>query len=135
METRPGSNWAVDRLAQLNSEHRPRALIVDAHSPASTIAAAPELEDVITIPTAKQVAAGTASFLDGVKDATITIRPDLGISRAFDVLALRNMGDLGQLFDRKNSAGSIAELEAVSLALMGLTQSHDTGMPTIWTFD
>lgn len=135
VETRPGSNWAVDRLAQLNSEHRPRALIVDAHSPASTIAAAPELEDVITIPTAKQVAAGTASFLDGVKDATITIRPDLGISRAFDVLALRNMGDLGQLFDRKNSAGSIAELEAVSLALMGLTQSHDTGMPTIWTFD
>lgn len=134
VDTRPGSSWAIDRITDLAQTHSPRAILVDAHSPASTIAAAPELEHIITTPTSKEVAAGTASFLDAIKDATITIRPDAGVSRAFDVLTLRSMGDLGQLFDRKRSTGSIAEIEAIALALTGLTQSHDIGEPQIWTF-
>ena len=136
VDCRPGTAWAVDRLAELNAAHRPRSVLIDAHSPAAVIAADPAMEDVADSPNAKQLAAGTALFLDSVARREIIIRPDAALAAAFDVLTLRTIGDLGQVLDRRRSPGSIAHIEAVILALTALTQSPaDAPAPTIWTFD
>ena len=134
IDTRPGTNWAVERVIELNQRHAPRAIVLDAHSPAAVLATDPLLEELITSPTPRQLAAGTSHFLDSVSDGSLTIRPDSGVSAAFDVLTLRNVGDLGQMLDRRHSPGSIAHIEAILLALTGLTQSPEQAPPTIWTF-
>lgn len=135
VDTAPGTGWALDRIRDLDAKHAPRAILVDAHSPASVIATDPALEETLTIPTPRQVASGTATVLDSITDGTITIRPDSGVSAAFDALTLRTVGDLGQMLDRRRSPGSIAHIEAVMLAITGLVQSpHDAPPPTIWTF-
>ena len=135
VESRPGASWAIERLANLATEHRPRAIVVDAHSPASTIATAPDLDGLLEIPSSREVAAGTAYFLDAVAGATLVIRPDVAVSRAFDVLRLRTVGDLGNLLDRRRSSGSIAEIEAIALAIQGLTSTENFSEPQIWTLD
>lgn len=134
VETRPGSHWAIDRLRALELSHSPRAIMLDAHSPAAVLATDPLLADSITTPSPREIAAGTGALLDGIRDSSITLRTDSGLARSLDCLTLRNVGDLGQMFDRKRSPGSIAPLEAATLALTGLTLSTETAPPpTIWT--
>lgn len=136
IDARPGYRWAVDELQRLEVDHRPRVMLVDARSPASTIATAPELADTITIPDARAVASGTAGFMDLVTAGTIGLRYDAEVARAFDVLATRVVGELGTMFDRRHSAGSIAHLEAMMLAVAGLTQAPAPApSPMIWTGD
>lgn len=123
IDARPGTGWVADRLTELNAKHCPLTTLVDARSPASVIATDPALIDVITVPDSRAVASGTAEFLSRVTAATCRIRWDADIPRAFDVLALRTVGDLGQMLDRRRSAGSIAHIEAVMLAMTGLLQA------------
>lgn len=134
VDAQPGSSWIGPALLELDATWHPLAVMIDAHSPASTIATDPSLEDVLTIPTPRQVASGTASFLDRVAAGTVTLRPDAEVSTAFDSLILRTVGELGQMLDRKHSPGSIAHIEAMMLALTGLTQAPaPLPAPMIWT--
>lgn len=134
VETRPGTSWAIDRVRELDISHAPRATMIDAHSPAAVLATDPYMAPLITTITPREIAAGTGALLDGIRDNSITLRTDSGLASSLDRLTLRNVGDLGQMFDRKRSAGSIAPLEAAALALTGLTLSTDTAPPpTIWT--
>lgn len=133
VDARPGAGWVADRLKELSERHHPAAILVDARSPASPIAADPSLEDIIEAPTSAKVAAGTADFLDRIARGEIKFRYDKALAKAFDQLALRTVGDLGQMLDRKNSAGSIAEIEAAMLAFSGITQSPAPApAPEIW---
>ncbi|WP_282939136.1 terminase [Corynebacterium auriscanis] len=133
VDSRPGAGWVADRLKDLNERHHPATIMVDARSPASPIAADPALVDTIEIPTSAKVAAGTADFLDRIARGEIKLRWDKQLAKAFDVLALRTVGDLGQMLDRKNSAGSIAEIESAMLALSGITQAPAPApAPEIW---
>jgi len=134
VDTRPGTSWAIDRIKELDRSHSPRSIMIDAHSPAAVLATDPRLTDIVTTPTPREIAAGTGAMLDGIRDATLTLRTDNGLATSLDRLTLRNVGDLGQMMDRKKSPGSIAPLESAALALTGLTLSTDTAPPpTIWT--
>lgn len=123
IDVRPGSSWMSDRLLEISAVHRPITTLVDARSPASTVAADRRLSEVITIPDSRTVAAGTADFLDRIPAGTIRIRWDAEVPQNFDVLVLRTVGELGQMLDRKHSPGSIAHLEAAMLAVAGLVQA------------
>lgn len=132
-DARPGSAWAADVIPRL-ADHDPLSIMVDARSPASTIAADPALAEVVEIPDSRQLAAGTARFLDRVSNTEIALKRDAELAAAFDVLTLKTVGDLGQMIDRKHSAGSIAHIEAAILALTGLEQSPPPAPePMIWT--
>ena len=72
---------------------------------------------------ATQCSKWAARLLSRVTAGTCRIRWDAEVPRAFDVLALRTVGDLGQMLDRRRSAGSIAHIEAVMLAMTGLLQA------------
>ena len=133
VDARPGSSWVPEVLRTLAASWAPQAIMVDARSPAAPIATDPDLADVITAPDARHVAAGTAALIDRIRAHTLTIRPDNEVSSAFDALALRSVGDLGEMLDRKHSAGSIAPVEAIMLALTGLTHSQPMPAPMIWT--
>lgn len=129
VDARPGTSWVAERLRQLHSSHEPVAVVVDARSPASTVVAAPALAEVegspsiLTIPDSRMVAAGTADFIDRMNTGNLRIRQDEEMIKALDSLALRVVGELGQLIDRKNSSGPVAAVEAAILAMAGLCQA------------
>lgn len=134
IESRPGTAWVTERLRSLKDRHDPLAVMVDSKSPAASIATDPSLETTLTVPTARQVAAGTALLLDNIRDGEITLRPDAELATALDVLTLRAVGELGDMLDRRHSAGSIAPVEAVMLALTGLVHAPAPApAPQIWT--
>lgn len=134
IDARPGSGWVPARLRDLRDTHTPLAVMVDARSPASTVATDPTVEDVITVPDSRAVAGGTGSFLDRISAGTIRLSWDAELAAAFDVLTLRVVGDLGQMIDRKHSAGSVAHIEAAMLALTGLEQAPAPApAPMIWS--
>jgi hypothetical protein len=136
VDARPGSGWVAERLAALDDHHHPLGILVDGRSPASTIAADPSLEKIVTVPDSRAVAAGTASFLDHIAAGTMHLTWDAELSAAFDVLTLRVVGDLGQMIDRKHSAGSVAHVEAAMLALTGLQQAPPPAPePMIWSMN
>lgn len=132
VDARPGSSWVADVLLSLQAWN-PRAIMVDARSPAAPIATDPALDHILTIPDARTVAAGTGALIDRIRSRSLNIRPDAEVAAAFDALALRTVGDLGEMLDRKHSAGSIAAVEAIMLALAGLTTTHQLPAPMIWT--
>ncbi|MGV0868460.1 terminase [Corynebacterium kalidii] len=123
IDARPGTTWATARITELAAKWRPLSVMVDARSPASTIATDPALDTVLTVPESRTVSAGTAELLARVRDGSMRIRFDAEVVKAFDVLALRTVGDLGQMLDRRRSAGSIAHVEATMLAMAGLMQA------------
>ena len=134
VDARPGSSWAYPAIAELHRSWSPLAIVVDGHSPAAPLVHSPELDGLLTVPSSREVAAGTGAFIDHITAGTVAIRPDAEVSAAFDALTLRTVGDLGQMLDRRHSAGSIAAIEAVMLALTGLTQAPAPApAPMIWT--
>lgn len=132
IEARPGTNWVADRLVELTA-HAPKAILVDSRSPASSIATDPDLAEIITQPTSTQLAGGTGLFLDSINRGDILFRYDRALAKEFDGLSLRFVGDLGQMLDRKHSAGSIAHIEASLLAFTAIAQTAGPGpQPEIW---
>lgn len=133
IDSRPGSSWVPDRLKSLRERQTPDAMLIDSRSPASALTADPALTDIIEIPASTRVAGGTAAFLDAVAGGSIRFRYDRDLASAFSNLTLRTVGDLGQMLDRKNSTGSIAEIESCMLAYTGLTQTPAAApQPEIW---
>lgn len=134
IDARPGTTWLHERIPALIERHAPLAFLVDPRSPASTIATDPAMSDLLRLPTSQQIAAGTAALIDHIHHGTMHIRPDAEVSTSFDNLVLKTVGELGNFIDRKTSAGSIAAVEAVLLALTGITQAPPPApTPVIWS--
>ncbi|WP_112769970.1 terminase [Corynebacterium heidelbergense] len=133
VDARPGTGWVADRLTELQ-RHHPRATLVDARSPASTIATDPALTEIISTPASAELAGGTGLFLDSINRAELRLRYDRDLARSFDGLTLKFVGDLGQMLDRKHSSGSIAHIEACLLAFTAIAQRPAPApTPEIWT--
>lgn len=133
VDARPGTSWLHEVIPALIDRHNPLAFLVDPRSPASTIANDPAMVDLLRLPTSQQIAAGTAAMIDHIHHGTMRIRPDQEVSTSFDNLVLKTVGELGSFLDRKTSAGSIAAVEAVMLALTGITQAPPPDAPPmIW---
>ena len=132
IDARPGTGWVADRLIDLRDRHHPRAIMVDSRSPAATIATDPALDGIVTSPTASELAGATGHIIDSINAGDVRFRYDRDLASSFDHLALRTVGDLGQLLDRKRSAGSIAPLEAALLAFGGITTTKEAPEPQVF---
>lgn len=136
IEVRPGSAWAADRAAGIARRHH-STIVVDAIGPSSAVADSltrDESVEVHTI-TARELTAGCGDFLDRIAgpDAAengprLRIRPAAALDRAVDVVTRKRIGD-GWSWSRRGSVGSIAALEAATLAVHGLTNTTDAPDP------
>jgi phage terminase large subunit-like protein len=84
IDHRPGTDWVVDRLAELKRRHNPVAIGVDAKGPAGALLTALEKAGItapedagrrrhgdLAIPTAPEVAAACGQFADAVRQGTL----------------------------------------------------------------
>lgn len=120
VEDRPGADWVIDRCAELVKRYNGGAVVLDAGTEAAALEAAFTAAYVKTekVNTAARSAA-CGRFYDIATTAGITHNGDPAISAALANARWKPSGD-ARVFSRRRSAGDIAALYAVVLALHGL---------------
>ena len=128
VDVRPGTGWALKRLESLCERHDAPPPLVDRIGPSGTLV--DQLKQVDLEPPkfyARDLATACADLMDritrvdvdGVASPDVHIRPDESLDMAAELAEQRRMGD-AWAWDRKRPAGSIASLEAATLALYAL---------------
>jgi phage terminase large subunit-like protein len=134
VDNRPGINWMLSRVVQLNEAHRPAAFVVDPGSAAGSLV--PGLQEAGIEPelvTGRERAAACGAFYDAVVESG-SVR-HLGQ----EVLALallnakrKDVADVW-VFDRRVSGADVSPLDGVALALYScLKHAAVDGPPTLW---
>lgn len=128
VDRRPGTSWAADRLADLVEKHHAPPPVIDPVGPSGT------LHDELVgrgldLPsfTVRDLTRACANFMDRIThtdanndpDPRVGIRPDDGLDAAVAAAAIRAVGDAWAW--KRDVTGSIAALEAATLALHGAT--------------
>lgn len=117
----PGTDWLIPYLVGLTERRQPVALVVDQAGPAGTLLAAMGAAGLtvrVTDTTAYKAACG--GFVDSVKYARIRHREQTPLTTAAVGVTEHRLGD-AFVYERRNSAVLVSPLEAVTLAVWGLT--------------
>lgn len=122
VEERPGTEWVVDRVVALARKYHAPAVVVDGGTEAAGFAD-PLRNAGLTV-----VAAGArerikacGDFYDLATSGRMSHSGDPALTEAIGNARWKDVGDGARAFSRRNSAGPIAALYAVTLALHGLT--------------
>ncbi|MFF5004676.1 terminase [Streptomyces phaeochromogenes] len=135
VENRPGSEWTVERAAELNEKWRPRCWVIDPVGPAGSLIKPLRDEGltVVTI-TARQMAQACGAFYDEVKAGGYVHLGQAPLATALAGAQKRELGD-AWAWARKIDGVDISPLVAVTEAAWGLDAEveEDTDpMDDIW---
>lgn len=131
VESRPGTSWVAPRVVEL-TRHRPVATVIDRIGPAAGVAAELERAGVELLPLrTNDTTAAAGDLLERIAQPDrdhpgtwhaprLRYRPHDQLDAAAAVAARRYIGDGAWLWSRRGSAGSVAPLEALGLAVHGL---------------
>lgn len=150
VDHRPGTGWAAGRLAELVEKWKPCAVVIDEGGPAGSLIPAvrkalaededgpglseEEIDDLLLIPKARQVAAACGQFFDGVTEQTIVHLDQAPLSTALAGADKRPIGD-GWGWSRRGVSVDISPLVAATFAAWGLAERADVepeGAPNLW---
>lgn len=127
VEVRPGTGWGASRLVELCKNHDAPPPWVDPIGPAASLVDQLKLAGLEPAPVnVRALTSACSEFLDrlkatdddGIAAPTIKIRPDAALDFAAEIVAQRRVGE-AWAWSRKGSSGSIAALEAATLAMYG----------------
>ncbi|WNO26664.1 terminase large subunit [Gordonia phage Rahul] len=129
------------RLAELTNRHGGHVAIAAAGPAAATAEAAERAGATVTLINDADLSASTTDLLDRIRrpgldpeaSPGVRLRAHPSFAAAFDVVALRTAGDRVH-WSRRGSAGSIAAIEAATLAVRALyTRPNPPVPPMIWS--
>lgn len=124
VEDRPGVGWVVGRVAQLAQRYSAKAVVIDTGTEAAGLA--DELDKlglkVVKVGSAERAAA-CGAWYDAATTAGLSHNGDPAIATAITNARWKDVGDGARVLSRRRSAGDIAALYAVVLAMHGLSQA------------
>lgn len=122
IEDRPGVGWVVDRVAELYRKYDSSSVVLDVGTEAAVLV--PEMETkglrVSKVGTKERVA-GCGNWYDASVSERLTHSGDPALTNAITNARWKNVSEGARVLSRRRSAGDIAALYAVVLALHGLT--------------
>jgi hypothetical protein len=119
VDSRPGTRWVPDRIAELVAKHDPVAVLCDAAGPAGSLIAAIEEQAVeVTAVSATDHSRACGMLLDAVNEGQIRHLDTPNLRAAIRGAARRPLGD-AWAWSRKSSSIDISPLVAVTLATFG----------------
>jgi phage terminase large subunit-like protein len=117
IDRRPGTAWAIERLAELCDTWRLEAVALDAAGPARALLADLEVAGVPTVALEQRdVAAAAARFVEAIRTDAVHYRPAPDLDAAVGAARRRPLGDGSWTFRRVGAAADMAPLIAASLA-------------------
>lgn len=121
VEDHPGVGWVVPRVIALAGKYNAGGVVLDSGTEAAGLADALETAGIrVTKVSAAERIAACGGFYDAASSAGVTHNGDPAISEAITSARWKDVGDGARTFSRRKSAGDIAALYAVVLALHGL---------------
>jgi hypothetical protein len=124
VEHRPGTDWAVGRLAELARRWNPWPVVIDAGSPAySLLIDLSSLSIQTEVTGAREYAAACGQFYDAVTAGQIVHLDQPVLNAAVAGARKRVLGDAWAWARR--AGGDVSPLVAVTLARWGLTKAGD----------
>lgn len=122
VEEREGTGGLVERCAELSARYNSSVVVIDAGTEAAGLDAALAGAGitVLKVNTAARVAA-CGTFYDAATSGRLSHNGDPALAAALSAARWKEAGDGARVFSRRRSAGDIAALYAVVLALHGLT--------------
>ena len=133
---RPGTSWAVPRLAEMHARHDSLGVVVDEGSHEGAIIKDLEAAGVPVIKIgARGVAQAYAELIEDATDSkTLRHRGQDDLNTALAIAVTRDVGDGGQALGRRKSAGDISPVVAVTNAAWGLRAktAEGGGDPGAW---
>ncbi len=119
VDSRPGTGWVVDRLAELVARWRPAAVVLDGSGPAGSLLPSLSERGVdVTKASMSDYAQACGAFYDAAVNRQVRHRADSTLDRAVAAGRKRPLSDRWA-WGRKGSA-DITPLEAATLALWAL---------------
>ena len=129
LDHRPGVGWIVPRLVELRRKYRPAGIVIDPRGPAAGLI--PEAEAAgleLVKPSLSESAQAFAQFHAGVcETGTVAHMGQPALSAALGGATVRDTGDGGQLWARRDTSVDISPLVACTLAAwaLGRRPSYD----------
>lgn len=139
LDVRPGTTWALAQLRKYRQLTK-TAPVIDQVGPSSTLFAEADRAKLKPVkPTPRDLTTATAEVYDRLTYTTvdgdpaprIRFRNDPALDLAMQIVDRRHLGD-AWTWSRKDSHGSIAALEAATLALHGLLTNKKAAKPFIY---
>lgn len=135
---RPGTAWAASAIAALVRAQRPVAVLVDRVGPSATLADELDRDDIELLPlSGRDVSMAADDLMQRLTDESgprVRWRPSAALRTEWGGAVLRPVADAGNVFSRRRSAGSIARIEALMLAVHGLTHQPEPPTPARMVF-
>ena len=133
---RPGTSWVAPWLIDRVAKHDPQAVVIDDASHEGSVIKDLEAARIeVMKPHAKGVAEAYADFVEDATDSkTLRHRGQADLNDALAIAVPRDVGDGGQAWGRRKSAGDISPLVAVTNAAWGLRAktAEGGGDPGAW---
>ncbi len=133
LDQQPGTDWLVARLTQLAADHDARVACARYGAAGPTVDAL-ERAGVPLLPmTGGDAANAAASITDAIATRTLRVRPSEALTEAVAGAATRRLGDTGGFaWSRRDSAGPVAALVAVSAARWGAQRTDPPTRPAVY---
>ncbi|MEV5445248.1 terminase [Streptomyces sp. NPDC052644] len=122
VDNRPGTDWIIERAADLHNRWNPRCWVVDAGGPAGSLI--PDLERALGVPVVspkvRQYAQACGSFFDAVTSGDLVHLDQAPLATALAGARKRDLGE-AWAWSRRGVGVDISPLVGVTLARWGLT--------------
>ncbi|MET9099953.1 terminase [Streptomyces antibioticus] len=144
----PGTDWVVERAADLDRKWKPCVWVIDEGGPAGSLASDLRKklagrhpvgsglgrDHLVVAPKVRQLTQACAQFYDRVQDSSLEHLDQAPLASALAGAMKRDVGD-AWLWSRRGDGVDVSPLVAGTYALWGWEQYHDAelkGAPNVW---
>ncbi|MFE1925805.1 terminase [Streptomyces asoensis] len=141
VEHRPGTDWVVERAAELDEKWQPCVWVIDEGGPAGSLApllrkklAGRGRDHLVVAPKVRELTQACGQFYDRTQSQGLEHLDQAPMATALSGATKRDVGD-AWLWSRRNDGVDVSPLVAGTYALWGWEQHHDVepeGAPNLW---
>lgn len=141
VDHRPGTDWVIERAAELDEKWSPCVWVIDEGGPAGSLApllrkklAARGRDHLVVAPKVRELTQACGQFYDRVQDQSLQHLDQAPMATALSGATKRDVGD-AWLWSRRGDGVDVCPLVAGTYALWGWEQYHDVepeGAPNLW---
>ena len=141
VDHRPGTDWVIERAADLDAKWSPVAWVIDEGGPAGSLAgplrkklAERGRDHLVVAPKVRELTQACGQFYDRTQDHSLQHLDQAPMAVALAGATKRDVGD-AWLWSRRGDGVDVCPLVASTYALWGWEQYHDVepeGAPNLW---
>ncbi|MFF9215619.1 terminase [Streptomyces viridosporus] len=141
VDHRPGTDWVVERAAELDERWEPCAWVIDEGGPAGSLVAPLRRklaergrEHLVVGPKVRELTQACGQFYDRVQDGSLQHLDQAPLATALGGAKKRDVGE-AWLWTRRSDGVDVSPLVSSTYALWGWEQHHDDepeGAPNLW---